>query len=54
MVGSPLHAEQSHGLATVGCVMMGVGAAVELAAAIVWWGPAMAARDDYQEHWDSA
>ena len=48
VLGSPLDAEQSHGLATVGCVMMGVGAAAELAAAIVWWGPAIAARDDYQ------
>ena len=50
MVESPTDAEQSHGLATVGCVMMGVGAAAELAAAIVWWGPAMAARDDYRFH----
>jgi hypothetical protein len=48
VAGLPPHAEQSHAMATVGCVLIGVGAAAEVAAAIVWWGPAIGARDDYR------
>jgi tetratricopeptide (TPR) repeat protein len=46
--GTPSHA---HGktLTTLGYAFIGASVAVEVATAIVWFGPAMAARDDYRD-----